>query len=87
MRMLAIHIHRGDLKKLYNGKNKIPMQIFHDAYFDFKGEIFFFLLRNEVIEEVTCQRRCSGDFGTASRLGEIHVHPGAVQICLHGLHP
>ncbi|KAJ7741485.1 hypothetical protein B0H14DRAFT_3515308 [Mycena olivaceomarginata] len=39
MRMLAIHIHRGDLKKLYNGKNKIPMQIFHDAYFDFKGDV------------------------------------------------
>ncbi|KAJ7815524.1 hypothetical protein B0H14DRAFT_3476149 [Mycena olivaceomarginata] len=31
------------LKKLYNGKNKIPMQIFHDAYFegkiDFKGDV------------------------------------------------
>ncbi|KAJ7712661.1 hypothetical protein B0H14DRAFT_3523829 [Mycena olivaceomarginata] len=39
MRMLAIHIHRGDLKKLYNGKNKIPMQIFHNPYFDFKGDV------------------------------------------------
>ncbi|KAG5643671.1 hypothetical protein DXG03_000502 [Asterophora parasitica] len=27
-----------DLKKLYTGRNKIPMQIFHDAYFDGKIE-------------------------------------------------
>ncbi|KAJ7768749.1 sphingolipid C9-methyltransferase [Mycena olivaceomarginata] len=51
-----ITIKDPELKKLYNGKNKIPMQIFHDAYFegkiDFNGEIFF-LLRNGVIEEVT----------------------------------
>jgi hypothetical protein len=40
-----ITIKDPELKKLYNGKNKIPMQIFHDAYFegkiDFKGEINF----------------------------------------------
>jgi hypothetical protein len=40
-----ITIKDPELKKLYNGKNKIPMQIFHDAYFegkiDFNGEIFF----------------------------------------------
>jgi len=33
-----------ELKKEYHGKNKIPMQIFHDAYFDgkidFKGRPF-----------------------------------------------
>lgn len=37
-----IDIHDEELKKSYHGKNKIPMQIFHDAYFDgkidFKGE-------------------------------------------------
>ena len=40
-----IDIHDDDLKKLYHGKNKIPMQIFHDAYFDskidFRGKISF----------------------------------------------
>ncbi|KAG6875144.1 hypothetical protein C0992_005000, partial [Termitomyces sp. T32_za158] len=32
-----------ELKALYNGRNKIPMQVFHDAYFDgkvdFKGDV------------------------------------------------
>ena len=27
-----------EMKQLYNGKNKIPMQVFHDAYFDGKIE-------------------------------------------------
>lgn len=27
-----------EMKQLYHGKNKIPMQIFHDAYFDGKIE-------------------------------------------------
>lgn len=34
-----ITIKDAELKKLYHGKNKIPMQIFHDAYFD--GKIDF----------------------------------------------
>jgi len=34
-----ITIHDPELKKQYSGKNKIPMQIFHDAYFD--GKIDF----------------------------------------------
>ncbi|KAJ7176493.1 sphingolipid C9-methyltransferase [Mycena filopes] len=38
-----ITIKDPELKKLYHGKNKIPMQIFHDAYFegkiDFKGDV------------------------------------------------
>ena len=40
-----IDIHDEELKKLYHGKNKIPMQIFYDAYFDgkidFKGGFSF----------------------------------------------
>ncbi|KAJ7619301.1 cyclopropane fatty acid synthase domain-containing protein [Roridomyces roridus] len=38
-----ITIKNLELKQLYNGKNKIPMQIFHDAYFegkiDFNGDV------------------------------------------------
>ncbi|KAJ7471299.1 sphingolipid C9-methyltransferase [Mycena galericulata] len=38
-----ITIKDPELKKLYNGKNKIPMQVFHDAYFegkiDFNGDV------------------------------------------------
>jgi hypothetical protein len=33
-----ITIKDSDMKLLYHGKNKIPMQIFHDAYFDGKIE-------------------------------------------------
>jgi hypothetical protein len=33
-----IEIKDVELKKKYNGKSKIPMQIFHDAYFDGKIE-------------------------------------------------
>ncbi len=37
-----IEIKDVELRRLYNGKQKIPMQLFHDAYFegkiDFKGE-------------------------------------------------
>ena len=33
-----ITIKDPEMKLLYNGKNKIPMQIFHDAYFDGKIE-------------------------------------------------
>lgn len=33
-----ITIKDTEMKILYNGKNKIPMQIFHDAYFDGKIE-------------------------------------------------
>jgi sphingolipid C9-methyltransferase len=38
-----------ELKKLYKGREKIPMQLFHDAYFegkiDFKGMSLFFFLK------------------------------------------
>ncbi|KAE9393613.1 cyclopropane fatty acid synthase domain-containing protein [Gymnopus androsaceus JB14] len=38
-----ITIKDPELKKLYNGKEKIPMQVFHDAYFegkiDFNGDV------------------------------------------------
>ncbi|KAG5723075.1 hypothetical protein E4T56_gene8846, partial [Termitomyces sp. T112] len=33
-----VTIKDAELKQLYNGKNKIPMQVFHDAYFDGKIE-------------------------------------------------
>ena len=33
-----ITIKDGELKALYHGKEKIPMQVFHDAYFDGKIE-------------------------------------------------
>ena len=43
-----ITIKDPELKKLYKGKEKIPMQIFHDAYFDgkidFKGLSLFCVL-------------------------------------------
>jgi len=34
-----VTVKDGELKKLYHGKEKIPMQLFHDAYFD--GKIDF----------------------------------------------
>ena len=34
-----ITIHDEELRKKYNGKEKIPMQVFHDAYFE--GKIDF----------------------------------------------
>lgn len=34
-----ITIHDPELKQLYKGREKIPMQVFHDAYFD--GKIDF----------------------------------------------
>ncbi|KAF8193018.1 sphingolipid C9-methyltransferase [Pholiota molesta] len=38
-----ITIHDPELKKVYKGKEKIPMQVFHDAYFegkiDFNGDV------------------------------------------------
>lgn len=34
-----ITIHDPELKELYKGKNKIPMQVFHDAYFDGKIDV------------------------------------------------
>lgn len=33
-----IELKDPDLKRLYGGDNKIPMQVFHDAYFDGKAE-------------------------------------------------
>ena len=42
-----------ELKKLYKGREKIPMQLFHDAYFegkiDFKGMSLFFLKKECVL--------------------------------------
>jgi len=42
-----ITINDPELKKLYKGKEKIPMQVFHDAYFegkiDFKGSCAYFV--------------------------------------------
>ena len=34
-----ITIKDAELKQLYNGKNKIPMQVFHDAYFEGKIDL------------------------------------------------
>lgn len=43
-----ITIKDAELKKVYNGKNKITMQVFHDAYFDgkidFNGALYRSLL-------------------------------------------
>lgn len=33
-----IELKDPDLKRLYGGDNKIPMQVFHEAYFDGKAE-------------------------------------------------
>lgn len=42
-----ITINDPELQKLYKGKEKIPMQLFHDAYFegkiDFKGSCAYFV--------------------------------------------
>jgi hypothetical protein len=39
-----------ELKKLYHTKNKIPMQVFHDAYFegkiDFNGALYLIIFRS-----------------------------------------
>lgn len=42
-----LEINDPELRQKYNGKNKIPMQVFHDSYFDgkieVKGELALFL--------------------------------------------
>lgn len=49
-----IEIKDLELKQHYGGGNKIPMQVFHDAYFDgkvdFKGAVFSFLLLSYSID-------------------------------------
>lgn len=48
-----VTIHDPELKAKYHGKEKIPMQIFHDAYFegkiDFNGERNCLTRRREVV--------------------------------------
>ena len=48
-----ITIKDAELKKLYKGKEKIPMQLFHDAYFegkiDFKGVSVFYVFSSRLI--------------------------------------
>ena len=45
-----ITIHDPELKKKYHGKEKIPMQVFHDAYFegkiDFNGAFYSWTRRD-----------------------------------------
>ncbi len=60
-----IDIHDEELKKNYHGKNKIPMQIFHDAYFDgkidFKGETLFTHSQQYLSFELKLTRHLPGD--------------------------
>jgi len=60
-----IDIHDEELKKNYHGKNKIPMQIFHDAYFDgkidIKGETPFIRSRQYLSFEPRLTRHPPGD--------------------------
>jgi len=78
-----IDIRDDELKKLYHRKNKIPMQIFHDAYFDgkidFKGKIPFILftvvLRFCALADTSSSpRRCSRYHGEPLRLGALPLH-------------
>ena len=56
-----ITIKDAELKKLYKGKEKIPMQLFHDAYFegkiDFKGVSLFYA--SSVASNLSKFRRCT----------------------------
>lgn len=83
-------INDPDLKAKYHGKEKIPMQIFHDAFFegkiDFNGQSCLVLLDRVCWTEYaffTRLRRCTRRTGAATRLGEDGLHPRALQIRLH----
>lgn len=61
-----------ELKKLYKGKEKIPMQVFHDAYFEgkieFNGASRFFPSRAAVdpFVEIVCQATCWTSWSSAT---------------------
>ena len=80
-----ITIKDAELKKLYKGKEKIPMQLFHDAYFDgkvdFKG-VSLFCVFSSFASNLSKFRGRARHNGTTSRLGEDELHFGIVQICL-----
>lgn len=78
-----IDIHDNELKMLYHKKNKIPMQIFHDAYFegkiDFRGKPSFILftvmlLFRALADTSSSPRRRSRYPGEPSRLGPLPLH-------------
>lgn len=81
-------VHDPDLKAKYHGKEKIPMQIFHDAFFegkiDFNGTPLIILYRVCGLNHafMTCLRRCTRSNGAATRLGKDGLHPRALQIRL-----
>lgn len=66
-----------ELKTKYHDKEKIPMQIFYDAYFDgkyeFNGEFPF--SARDLANRMTRSRRRAGYLRTASHLGQFPVHP------------
>lgn len=83
-----IAIKDPELKIHYGGKEKIPIQVFHDAYFDgkvdFKGmSISCFLLLQKLISHL-CRRR-PRYLGATSRLGNVQLHARAFQICLYSV--
>jgi hypothetical protein len=78
-----ITIKDPELKARYNGKEKIPMQIFHDAYFDgkidFNGMSLSIPLGCLVDPPPLC-RGCSRHPGGSPRLGKNGFHPRIIQI-------
>jgi hypothetical protein len=78
-----ISIKDVELKSKYNGREKIPMQVFHDAYFDGKIDFNGGSLPCSFIHEsrmTKCRRRVGGD-GSAFGLGQNELHARAFQIC------
>jgi hypothetical protein len=77
-----ITIKDPELKVRYRGKEKIPMQTFHDAYFD--GKIDFngtplFVILGALLTAIAC-RRYPRHIGGSPRLDKDGFHPGSFQI-------
>lgn len=81
-----ITIKDDELKTKYHGKEKIPLQVFHDAFFDDKIDfngVYSHKSRRNACLMCNCTRRRARDHGAAPRLGQddIYLHP--LQICFH----
>ena len=76
-----ITIKDPELKARYHDKEKIPMQTFHDAYFDGKIDFNGMSLSLQFDGSLTCLcRRHPRHVRGSSRLGKDGLHPRTVQI-------
>lgn len=83
-----ITIKDPELAKQYSGKNKIPMQVFYDAFFEGRIDIkgVFRVPRMRRCQAHCWLRRRVGDPRPPPRLCKVHVYARNVQACLHEAH-